>query len=149
MARPVIGITDVREAIAWQANHADKADAPITGRVVRAELAILDTKTELARRMTHWPGLSLEDAMPLRVAAGLHWLHLSGVEERLAAVYSGAVTDQAHLAAVAGKAQRAAALVVERGFGHDAGARHHRQRLVEDAALGHGEGKRCGHRAGM
>ena len=80
-----MGITDVREAIAWQANHADKADAPITGRVVRAELAILDTPTELARRMREWPGLSLEDAMPLRVAGGLHWLHLSGEErDRLA-----------------------------------------------------------------
>jgi hypothetical protein len=90
-----MGITDVREAIAWQANHADKADAPITGRVVRAELAILDTPTELARRMNHWPGLSLEDAMPLRVAGGLHWLHLSGAEERLAPVYAGEVSDQA------------------------------------------------------
>ena len=67
MARqPIMGITDVREAIAWQANHADRADAPITGRIVRAELAILDTPTELARRMNTWPGLSLEDAMPLR-----------------------------------------------------------------------------------
>ena len=75
-----MGITDVREAIAWQADHADKADAPITARVVRAELAILDTPTELARRMSDWPGLSLEDAMPLRVAGGLHWLHLSGAE---------------------------------------------------------------------
>ena len=93
--RPVMGITDVREAIAWQANHAEKAGAPNTGRVVRAELAILDTPTELARRMTDWPGLSLEDAMPLRVAGGLHWLHLSGAEARLAPVYSGEVVDQA------------------------------------------------------
>lgn len=91
----VMDIVDVREAIAWQANHADRADAPITGRIVRAELAILDTPTELARRMANWPGLSLEDAMPLRVAGGLHWLHLSGTEPRLAPVYSGAATDQA------------------------------------------------------
>ncbi len=94
-AGPVMGITDVREAIAWQASHAERADAPITGRIVRAELAILDTHTELGRRMTGWPGLSLEDAMPLRVAGGLHWLHLSGAEARLAPVYAGAVTDQA------------------------------------------------------
>jgi hypothetical protein len=93
--QPVMGITDVREAINWQANHADEADAPITGRIVRAELAILDTPTELARRMREWPGLSLEDAMPLRVAAGLHWLHLSGADERLAPIYAGEVADQA------------------------------------------------------
>jgi hypothetical protein len=96
MARgPVMGITDVREAIVWQANHADKADAPITGRVVRAELAILGMPGELARRMREWPGLSLEDAMPLRVAGGLHWLHLSGADLRLAPIYAGSVTDQA------------------------------------------------------
>jgi hypothetical protein len=96
MARqPVMGITDVREAIAWQANHADKADAPITARIVRAELAILDTDTELARRMRGWPGLSLEDAMPLRVAGGLHWLHLSGDEARLRPIYAGEIVDQA------------------------------------------------------
>lgn len=93
--RPVMAIVDVREAIAWQAEHAEKADAPITGRVVRAEQAILGTRTELARRMANWPGLVLEDAMPLRVAGGLHWLHLSGVETRLAPIYSGEVTDQA------------------------------------------------------
>jgi hypothetical protein len=92
--RPIMGITDVREAIAWQADHAEKADAPITGRVVRAELAVLETPTELARRMREWPGLSLEDAMPLRVAGGLHWLYLSGAEPRLAPVYAGVMTDQ-------------------------------------------------------
>lgn len=90
----IMDIVDVRQAIEWQASHAEKADAPITGRVVRAELAILDTATALARRMRDWPGLSLEDAMPLRVAGGLHWLHLSGAEARLAPVYAGEVTDQ-------------------------------------------------------
>lgn len=91
----IMDIVDVRQAIEWQASHAEKADAPITGRVVRAELAILDTATQLARRMRDWPGLSLEDAMPLRVAGGLHWLHLSGAEARLAPVYAGEITDQA------------------------------------------------------
>ena len=92
---PIMETADVRAAIAWQADHAERADAPITGRVVRAELAILGTRSELARRMTNWPGLSLEDAMPLRVAGGLHWLHLSGAEPRLAPVYSGEMADQA------------------------------------------------------
>lgn len=91
----IMDIVDVRQAIEWQASHAEKADAPITGRVVRAELAILDTATALARRMRDWPGLSLEDAMPLRVAGGLHWLHLSGADARLAPIYAGEVTDQA------------------------------------------------------
>ena len=89
-----MGITDVREAIGWQAEHAAQAGAPCTARVVQAQLAILDTPTELARRMKEWPGLMLEDAMPLRVAGGLHWLALSGADRRLERVYAGAVTDQ-------------------------------------------------------
>ncbi len=46
-----MAITEVATAIHWQADHADKAGAPCTGRVVRAERAILDTETEVGRRM--------------------------------------------------------------------------------------------------
>src|SRR5690606_9371459 len=92
-------ITDVREAIAWQADHAEEAGAPRTARVIRAELAILDTQTELARRISEWPGLSLEDAMPLRVAASFHWLFLTGADRRLEPVYAGILTDQVTIAA--------------------------------------------------
>src|SRR6187551_1703202 len=96
MARqPVMQIADVRQAIDWQAEHAAQAGAPCTGRVVRAQLAILDTPTELARRMKEWPGLMLADAMPLRVAGALHWLVLTGADRRLEPVYAGELTDQA------------------------------------------------------
>jgi hypothetical protein len=97
---PVMELTDVRQAIAWQADHAEKADAPRTARVIRAELAILDTDTGLARRIANWQGLSLEDALPLRVAAGLHWLLLSGQDRRLEPVYAGLITDQAAIDAL-------------------------------------------------
>ena len=90
----VMGITDVREAIEWQAAHAEEAAAPCTARVIRAELAILDTNTATGRRMANWHGLSLADAMPLRVAAGLHWLFLAGEDRRLEPVYAGLLTDQ-------------------------------------------------------
>lgn len=92
--RSVMDIADVGEAIEWQAQHCEKAGAPITARVVRAESAILDTETATGRRMSAWQGLTLEDAMPLRVAGGLHALYLSGEEPRLDAVYQGLVTDQ-------------------------------------------------------
>ena len=96
MARqPVMQIADVRQAIDWQAEHAAQAGAPCTARVVKAQLAILDTPTELARRMKDWPGLMLADAMPLRVAGGLHWLVLCGADRRLEPVYAGELTDQA------------------------------------------------------
>ena len=57
----------------------------------------------------------------------------------------GAHADQAHVLARGRKAERAVALVVEPVLGHDAGTRHHRQRLVEDAALGNSEGQLACH----
>lgn len=95
-----MGITDVRAAIGWQADHAAAAAAPCTARVVRAELAILDTDTATGRRMATWHGLSLADAMPLRVAGGLHWLCLSGEDRRLEPVYAGLLTDQPAIDAI-------------------------------------------------
>jgi len=95
--RKVMEITDVAEAIAWQARHAEEAGAPITARIVRAEAAILAGGTATGRRIANWKGLSLEDAMPLRVAGGLHYLHLAGEEPALAPIYAGLVTDQAEI----------------------------------------------------
>ena len=52
----VMAILDVREAIEWQARHAEEAGAPCTARVVRAELAILDSDTATGRRMRDLAG---------------------------------------------------------------------------------------------
>ncbi|MFC3101828.1 DUF2332 domain-containing protein [Altererythrobacter lauratis] len=99
-------IADVAQAIAWQARHAEEAGAPITGRIIRAEASIIAAGTQTGARMANWPGLSLEDAMPLRVAGGLHFLHLTGATHALAPVYAGEVTDQAAVdALVAGVAR--------------------------------------------
>jgi len=90
-------ITDVGETILWQARHAEEAGAPITGRIIRAEQAIIAAGTRTGQRMANWPGLSLEDAMPLRMAGGLHFLHLTGQTDLLAPVYAGKVTKQAQV----------------------------------------------------
>ena len=90
----VMDVTDLRGGIEWQARHAEEAHAPCTGRVIRAELAILDTDTATARRMMNWRGLILADAMPLRIAGALHWLFLSGEDRSLEPVYAGLLTDQ-------------------------------------------------------
>ncbi len=87
-------IADIPAAIAWQAEHAERAGAPGTAAVVRAMLAVLRGDTAVGRRMVGWQGLTLQDAMPLRLHGGLHHLLLSGADRRLAAVYSGEVTDQ-------------------------------------------------------
>ena len=95
----VMDLTDVRQAIEWQARHAEEAQAPRTARVVRAELAILDTDTATGRRMSAW-GPILADAMPLRVAGALHWLCLSAEDPALAPVYSGELIDQPRIDAI-------------------------------------------------
>ncbi len=96
----VMAIVDVREAIEWQARHSEEAGAPNTARVIRAELAILDSDTATGRRMQHWHGLVLADALPLRIAGGLHWLYLSGEDRRLEPVYQGLLTDQSAIDAI-------------------------------------------------
>ena len=96
----VMDIVDVRDAIIWQAQHADEAGAPGTARIVRALLKVLETGTATGRRIANWQGLSLADAMPLRITGGLHNLLLTGEDRRLEAVYAGLVTDQAIVDAI-------------------------------------------------
>jgi hypothetical protein len=93
-------ITDVGETILWQARHAEEAGAPITARIIRAEKAMIASGAATGQRMAQWPGLSLEDAMPLRMAGGLHFLHLTGQTDLLAPVYAGKVTRQAQVDAL-------------------------------------------------
>jgi hypothetical protein len=50
--------------------------------------------------MANWQGLVLADAMPLRIAAGLHWLCRTGQDTRLQPVYAGLLTDQAAIDAI-------------------------------------------------
>ncbi|NBC35666.1 DUF2332 family protein [Novosphingobium sp. FSY-8] len=98
--KAIMEIGNVAHALDWQAAHAEKNGAPLTGRVVRAFNALLAGDTQVARRMRDWPGLSLEDAMPLRLAGGFHYLHLTGADARLVPVYSGALVDQGAVDAV-------------------------------------------------
>lgn len=91
---PLMDGQDVAAAIRWQADHAANNGAPCTGRVVRAQLALLGGETETGRRLATWPGKPLEDALPLRLAGGFHHLTLSSADDRLVPVYRGEVTDQ-------------------------------------------------------
>lgn len=90
----IMEIGNVLHALEWQADHAAKNGAPATGRVIRAMIPLLDGPSRCAARMRSWPGLSLEDAMPLRFAGGLHNLFLTGRAQQLGAVYCGEATDQ-------------------------------------------------------
>ena len=92
--RKVMEIASVREAIEWQAEHLKRAGAPNNARVIRALLAVMETDTATGRRIANWQGLTLEDALPLRVAGGFHYLLLTGEEDRLGDIYRGFITDQ-------------------------------------------------------
>jgi len=92
----------VIDAITWQADYTVRNAAPITSRVVRAQLALLTGATQTGGRLAKWPDSATEDALPLRLTGGLHYLHLTGREPRLAPVYAGTLTDQDAIDAVVG-----------------------------------------------
>jgi hypothetical protein len=97
------GILDdgrVAQGIRLQAEHCRRNDAPVTARIVEAQLALMAGGTRCGARIRDWPGLPLEDAMPLRLAGGFHHLLLTGADARLDPVYRGAVTDQDEVDAI-------------------------------------------------
>ena len=96
----IMGLEDFTAALEWQARHAEENGAPATARVIRALAGVRASDTATGLRIAGWQGLTLKDAMPLRIAGGFHHLLLTGADERLAAVYSGDVTDQAEVDAL-------------------------------------------------
>lgn len=87
-------IPTIAGALRWHAAHAERSDAPITARVIRSLVAVMESDTATGRRLKGWQGQGIEDALALRVTAGIHALHLAGEEPRLEPVFTGLVTDQ-------------------------------------------------------
>ena len=98
--RGVMDDARVAEGIKVQAEHCRRNDAPVTARIVEAQLALMQGDTMCGRRIANWPGLPLEDALPLRLAGGLHHLHLTGADDRLGPIYRSEVTLQAEVDAL-------------------------------------------------
>ncbi|MBI1403625.1 MAG: DUF2332 family protein [Porphyrobacter sp.] len=97
------GAGAVATAFANQVAYCENAGAPITARVCAGIAAVLSSgaRGELAERIRGWQGAPLADALPLRVAGGLHALHLSGAAPALAPIYAGeAAADAAIIADV-------------------------------------------------
>ena len=98
------GAGAVRTAFANQVVYCEHAGAPVTARVVRAMLELLDRGEPgaLLDRIRRWAGAPLADALPLRIAGGLHSLYLAGAQPELGAIYRGeAAIDDAGLVAEA------------------------------------------------
>lgn len=91
---------EIERQIGAQADHAAANDAPATAAVCRALIALARGTTACGQRIADWPGDVLTDAMPLRLAGGLHHLFRKGTAPELGAVYRQEVTGQAQIDAI-------------------------------------------------
>ena len=84
------GAETVVTAFANQVAYCEAAGASVTARVVGAIKALLErgTRGALLDAVRGWQGAPLADALPLRVAGGLHALHLAGAEPELSRIYA-------------------------------------------------------------
>lgn len=99
----------VAEAYANQVAYCRRNDAPITARIVAGTASLLDRPDPgmFIASIRDWQGEPLADALPLRSAAGLHALHLSGRAPELAPLYAGEPADDTAILAAAAKAHGA------------------------------------------
>ena len=98
------GAETVTTAFANQVAYCTAAGASVTARVVGAVLALLERGEQgaLLDAVRSWQGAPLADALPLRVAGGIHALHLKGAEPGLNAIYADQKgTDDAAIVAAA------------------------------------------------
>ncbi|MFM7404177.1 MAG: DUF2332 domain-containing protein [Erythrobacter sp.] len=97
------GLGAVATAFANQVAYCDAAGALITARICAGIGALLatDPTGDLLDKIRGWQGAPLADALPLRVAGGLHSLRLSGAAPALEPIYRGEPADDAALIAAA------------------------------------------------
>lgn len=96
-----------------QVAYCTASGAQITARICAALRDLIESGEggALLDRLRHWPGAPLADALPLRLAGGLHALHLAGTEPALKAIYDDTPgADDAHLVAAALHQHQAALL---------------------------------------
>ncbi|HEU4819629.1 MAG TPA: DUF2332 domain-containing protein [Qipengyuania sp.] len=81
----------VRTAFTNQVAYCRDNGAPVTALVCHALLELLDGERGgvTMERIRRWAGPALADALPLRIAGGLHALHLKREAPALAPIYDG------------------------------------------------------------
>ncbi|MFM5953880.1 MAG: DUF2332 domain-containing protein [Novosphingobium sp.] len=95
-----------------QVAYCTASGAPVTARVCAAlrDLIGTDAGGAVLARVRGWPGAPLADALPLRLAGGLHALHLAGAEPALAPLYANQPADDAAVIAAVLQRHEAALL---------------------------------------
>lgn len=78
----------IRDAFQLQAKYCHVAGSALTAEVVAALGDILDHSTRTGARILDWAGDPIVDALPLRIAGGLHALARSGKEDLLTRYYT-------------------------------------------------------------
>ena len=85
---------DIENGLQQQADHCAHNDAPGTAAICRAMVELAKGNTDCGRKIADWPRGIIDDAVPLRLAGGLHDLFRRGIEPQLGAVYCGEMLDQ-------------------------------------------------------
>lgn len=82
----------VAAAFANQVAYCREAGAMVTARVCAALGALVESRAggQVLAAVRAWPGAPLADALPLRLAGGLHALQLAGAAPELAPIYADA-----------------------------------------------------------
>lgn len=91
---------EIELGINGQAMHCMNNGAPITASICRSLIFLANGHSLCGQIIANWQGSILTDAVPLRIAGGLHDLHRRGVEPRLNKIYRGEITDQAEVDAL-------------------------------------------------
>ncbi len=88
-------MTTPMEAFIGQTRYCEVNNAPITGALTRTLVEALDTSTQVGARVLGWTGNPVFDALPLRLAGGVHDAWRRGVAPELASVFERGEGDVA------------------------------------------------------
>lgn len=100
------------DAFSGQVAYCTANDAPVTAALVQALADALDTTTRTGRRVLGWRGNPVADALPLRLAGGVHDAWRTGDAAELAPIFEGGGTAAGRAAAMRGFLARADAVLL-------------------------------------
>jgi hypothetical protein len=97
---------EIEQGLYQQTSHCAHNNAPVTASICRAMVALAIGSTQCGQKIASWPRGIIDDAVPLRLAGGIHDLFRRGLAPELDAVYRGEMLDQAQVDILIGKIVR-------------------------------------------